>query len=1320
MTKTYSVSKANRHATRGSLVDRGANGGLAGSDMVVISTDTSGRTINVSGIDGHQLSNLEIVTAGGYMNSDKGPIIGIFHQYAHIKTGNSIHSSGQLEHFQVDVNDRSLRVGGLQRISTPDGYSFPLDIIEGLAYLQIRPYTKDEFEDPQIPHVIMTSDIPWDPSILDCTISDDTRWHAAINDLERKWASHSFDEHGNYKQRHGQTRNDFPGTSLLSVNVATYHANLLSLKHVSRPVDPDFDALRKFFLWKDAVNIQTTYQNTTQYARRRPQLGPTIRDTYHSPFPMFNVHRRHEPVATDTVFCSTPAVGGFTCAQIFVGRHSHVIDIFGMKTPGDFHGTLQDVIRKRGAMDKLISDRAQVEISKAVVQTLRALVIADWQSEPHYQHQNYAERQWQELKRLTHVVLDRSNAPAKFWLLCLHYVAFILNRMSVPSLRDRAPLTVLTGQIPDISMIPVFGFYEEVYFLHYSSTSDPLDKSRECLGHFVGFAETVGHDLTFKVFNPSTEQTLYRSRLRLAQEGERNLRADADAATAAPTTASTPTLEQNPTSTPTAPVLTSSYDLKLADGRLLPTIDPEDLIGRSFNLPPVAPNSNSPAQRATILELVNQYEQDLHSNPDHVKFRCKVGNDVYKDLISYNQILEYLEEETVDDKSLTHIFKFTRIAGHQGPLKKGMPGYKGSSYNLLIEWEGHEPSYEPLHHMVKEDPTSCIAYAKANNLLDLKGFGRVKRLARLADALERQANATNIRSSRFSPVYMYGIRVPRNHKEAMMLDKENKNTLWADAEHAELSSIQSFQAFKDRGHRDNAKIPKGYKKITVHMVYAVKHDGRHKARLVAGGHLTDTPVESVYSSVVSLKGVRMTIFTAELNNLEIWSTDIGNAYLESYTQEKVYVIAGPEFAPFGLEGHVLLIDRALYGLKSSGLRWWERLADVLREMGFFPSRAETDIWMRRVGDHYEYICVYVDDIIVCSLRPRDITDALETKYKFSLKGTGPIHFHLGCDYFRDPDGTLCYGPRRYIDKMVADFERMFQAKPKKYSSPLEKGDHPETDDSEILDLEGIKQFQSLIGSIQWAVQLGRLDVTTAVMSLSSFRAAPRKGHLDRAKRVIGYLVQMQKAFIRVRTDAPDFSGIPDTRQKWDQSIYKGAREIIPDDIPEPLGRPVVCTSYVDANLYHDLTTGRSVTGTLHFFNRTPIDWYSKKQSTVETATYGSEFVAARTATEQIIANRTALRYLGIRVTGPTYLFGDNHSVVDSATVPQSKLNKRHVALSFHRVREAIAAKVLRFEWIASGENPADILSKHWGYQQVGDLIQALLFMPNKPLPSKGE
>jgi Reverse transcriptase (RNA-dependent DNA polymerase) len=501
-------------------------------------------------------------------------------------------------------------------------------------------------------------------------------------------------------------------------------------------------------------------------------------------------------------------------------------------------------------------------------------------------------------------------------------------------------------------------------------------------------------------------------------------------------------------------------------------------------------------------------------------------------------------------------------------------------------------------------------------------------------------------------------------------------------------------------------------------VYDVKHDGRHKARLVAGGHLTDTPVDSVYSSVVSLRGLRMVIFLAELNGLELWATDIGNAYLEAYTKEKVYIIAGPEFGD--REGHTLLIDRALYGLKSSGVRWHERFSVVLDKMGFFPSKAENDIWMRKVGDHYEYIARYVDDLAIASKNPKAITDALTNEHKFKLKGTGPISYHLGCDFYRDEHGVLCMRPKAYIEKIVDNYERLFGSKPKtNVTSPLEKGDHPELDTTEEEEVDGIKRYQSLIGALQWAISLGRFDIATAVMTLSKFRAAPRKGHTSRVKRIFGYLSKMKNATIRFRTAEPDYSAIPEPDLDWTYSVYGQVKEVVPHDAPEPLGKSVVHTAYVDANLLHDLTTGRSVTAVLHFFNQTPIDWYTKKQATVETATYGSEFVAARTAVEQTMDLRTTLRYLGVPVKGATYLFGDNESVVNSSVNPASKLHKRHTALSYHRVREAIAAKVVKFIYIPGDQNPADILSKAWGYQQVWPMLRAILFWEGDPNEALG-
>ena len=169
-----------------------------------------------------------------------------------------------------------------------------------------------------------------------------------------------------------------------------------------------------------------------------------------------------------------------------------------------------------------------------------------------------------------------------------------------------------------------------------------------------------------------------------------------------------------------------------------------------------------------------------------------------------------------------------------------------------------------------------------------------------------------------------------------------------------------------------------------------------------------------------------------------------------------------------------------------------------------------------------------------------------------------------------------------------------------------------------------------------------------------------------------------------------------------------------DTIP-PLGNLVIMTSFMDANLMHDVMSGRSVTGIIHFFNKTPIEWYTRKQPSVATATFGSEFIAARTATEQIMEMRLVLRYLGVPIDGPTYLFGDNKSVVDSCAMPHGKIHKRHLILSYHRVREAIASKIIRFLHIYGKSNPADIMSKAWGYQQVWDLLRPILFWEGNTL-----
>ena len=158
-------------------------------------------------------------------------------------------------------------------------------------------------------------------------------------------------------------------------------------------------------------------------------------------------------------------------------------------------------------------------------------------------------------------------------------------------------------------------------------------------------------------------------------------------------------------------------------------------------------------------------------------------------------------------------------------------------------------------------------------------------------------------------------------------------------------------------------------------------------------------------------------------------------------------------------------------------------------------------------------------------------------------------------------------------------------------------------------------------------------------------------------------------------------------------MYGDLEEEIPPKAPKPLGNPVIMTCFVDANHAGDKVTRRSQTGFIIYLNNAPIDWFSKKQNTCESSTFGSEFVAMRIATERIKALRYKLRMFGIPILGATNVLGDNESVVNSASKVEARLNKKHNAICFHTVREASAAGWIQVGWEPTATNIADIFTK---------------------------
>ena len=868
--------------TNNQLVDRGANGGLAGSDMRVIYK--THRKINISGIDNHEVTGLDVVTAATLLNTSLGKVIGIFNEYAYLGKGSSIHSSGQLEWFKTLVDEKSIKVGGTQLITTLDGYSIPLLIRDGLAYATSlgRPTHQDM---DTYPHVFFTSPDEWDPSVLD----HDPPHLDGLNPSQvsdQHFGDPMFDAYGDSNERiiaNLNTLLDAPPedcgsyTAISSVSTVNLHQ--------SSPQEPDWDALRPFFAWTSPSSIKDTFNVTTRHGTA-PHTQDYIKKHFKSRNPVFNIPRCSEAVATDTFFSDTPAVDdGSTMAQFFCGRDTLVCDAYGIKSTKQFINTLSDNIRKRGAMDTLISDGGKYEISKRVTDLLRSLFIQDYQSEPYHQHQNKAENRFGLAKRYTNTVMNTSGCTACCWLLCLQYICVVLNHLASPTLQGICPVQALEGTTPDISFLLHFPFYEPVYYRIDSSEPDLNfpSSSNEKKGYWVGFADNQGDSLTWRILTEDTQKIIIRSGVRSA------LRTTTNQCLASPSGEGTtlpfpiPYPQQSQNSLPLDPLDASTpnfeHFVKSQTGEdednpiLMANIDIPNLLGRSFPLPP---EDNGERHMAKVIDI-DDHGQTL----EDIKFKLKINKDQAEEIMSYNQLTDYIQKGTDAKEDPDSLFKFRDIVAHQGLLESTDPNHKGSKYNVMVEWESGEVTYEPLTLISKDDPITCAVYAKKHDLLDTTGWKHLKRYAKTSKRLVRAVKQSRIRQVRASARYQHGFQVPKDYNDAMRPDKENGNTHWQDAMDLELTQIHEYKVFKDTGkaqfHNGKVVIPDGFQKIRVHFVYAVKHDGRFKARLVADGHLTKEPVEFIYSGVVSLRSLRMVVF---LSNSTIWRS--GEQMLEMH------------------------------------------------------------------------------------------------------------------------------------------------------------------------------------------------------------------------------------------------------------------------------------------------------------------------------------------------------------------------------------------------------------------------------------------------------
>ena len=458
--------------------------------------------------------------------------------------------------------------------------------------------------------------------------------------------------------------------------------------------------------------------------------------------------------------------------------------------------------------------------------------------------------------------------------------------------------------------------------------------------------------------------------------------------------------------------------------------------------------------------------------------------------------------------------------------------------------------------------------------------------------------------------------------------------------------------------------------------------------------------------MVLRESVRIAFTYAALNGIDICAADVLNAYLQAPLSEKHYIVCGLEF---GLENHGkrAKIVRALYGGKTSGRDFCNHLRSCMEHCDFESCKTDPDVWFRPAtksdgSTYYEYALLYVDDVLVVSEDAEVVLRTQIGKY-FTLKkeSIGMPDIYLGgkVSKVQLENGAVAYSfsSSQYVKAAVENMESYLKENDLKFPcrvlTPLGLNYRPELDVTEELSPENAAYYQSLIGILQWMVELGRVDITCEVSMMSSHLALPRIGHLKQLFHIFAYLKKCHNTEMVFDPSDPqiDMKQFPD--KDWSATEYGMIKEEVPGNAPSARGMGFVMSAYVDSDHAGDNITRRSRTGYIVYFNSAPIYWHSKKQNSIETSTFGSEFTAMKQCTEYLRGLRYKLQMMGIPVEGPSYVYGDNQSVLKNTSIPDSVLRKKANSIAYNFVCEGAAMGEWKTAYINTHENIADMLTK---------------------------
>ena len=1012
--------------------------------------------------------------------------------------------------------------------------------------------------------------------------------------------------------------------------------------------------------------VRKTFEATTQLSMSVEAENRVIpRDHYKSRFPFLRERRLNDEFHSDTFFPSVNTNKNETCSQLFFGQNSDYMFVQPMKTESHSHVALQDFGRQVGIPKCLKTDNAQTEVGKKWTDWCRTYMVKTKFTEPKHPWQNLSEQGIGDLARMVKRCMRAFDAPLSRHGWCQLWCCKVRNCLASRKLNWRTPTEKLTGDTPDISIFR-FHFWEAIEY-YDTNEKNPHDGWKP--GRFLGINESAGDAMTYFIEVKSKKGkpvVITRSNVRSKKDRR----------------------EQNllPTNSPSGE--RNNNDLDLDSSR---TDDEAKLSAESNE--PHADESNTNDETPQI------FEEDVHIT-FHDDLDEDDDNETFDDNILVDQQIDHTLEADEED------YEFNRIKSHywdNGILTFTVELTSGTTYSIpftLLKTDRPIEVAKYIKHNVVENKRggkyeqwSKKILTRAQRIIRRMNrhynIGRIMRL-KLCKEMKIRRTSKNQRTLKDKNRTKFGIVIPNNVKHALLLDKQNNNQAWAEAILKEMNALTKAGVWDFKP--PNFRIPKNYQFAPLTLIFDVKQeDLRRKARLVAGGHVVDSTMYESYSSVVQTRTIRILETIAMNEELKFVTGDISNAFVQADTDEKIYSIAGPEFGE--KEGSIVIVKKALYGLATSARRWSLTLGDAIKDMGFKPTRADPDLWIKSTSNNekYEYIATYVDDIIIVAEEPSKYLDII--KKKFPIRNIEELpEYYLGNNLEIRKNKTIKVHSKKYVTEIIKRYEKQYGSL-KKHNVPSIPNDHPELDDSPLLDEKERRHYQSNIGICQWICTAGRFDIAFAVSSLSRFSHSPREGHLERSEKILGYLKKYPKRGYIIDPRDPILATTYETIIPDFGNQYQDFVEEEDDRLPEPRMKELSTNIFVDSNHGHDRVTGRSITGLISFVGRTPVYWASKRQSMVQTPTFGAEFMALKKAVEEAVTLRYYLRSMGVMVTKPTVIYGDNLSSITNATTPGSPLKEKYLALSYHFCREHFSAGIVDIRKIGTKDNYADAMTK---------------------------